>query len=307
MAQEMKVAERTIRRDLDLFRGVGIPGEGSSGDHGCKTWRLAGERCHLPLTFTYDEAAALYLGRRLLEPLAGTPFWSAAHSAWRKIRASLGETAVGYLDRFDRLFHCTTFGQGDYSNKSGLLDDLMLAIEEHQAVHITYQSQRATEPVTRDVYPLALVRHKNALYLLAFAPEHDAIRTYKVDRIEAVEVSSFIFQKYRDFDVAAYLAKSFGIYDGDGDVEVVVKFLPPAARFASEAKWHASQDLTKQRDGSLILRLRLSSTVEFKSWVLSFGANAVVLEPEELRAEIAAELERLLKVYGGMPVKTRRE
>jgi hypothetical protein len=40
----------------------------------------------------------------------------------------------------------------------------------------------------------------------------------------------------------------------------------------------------------VILRLRLSSTVEIKSRVLSYGASAVVLEPEGLRAEIAEEL-----------------
>ena len=79
------------------------------------------------------------------------------------------------------------------------------------------------------------------------------------------------------------------------DVTVVVKFLPAAARYVQESTWHQSQVLTRQRDGSLLARFRLSSTVEIKSWVLSFGANAVVLEPEALRAEIAAELEQLIK------------
>ena len=76
--------------------------------------------------------------------------------------------------------------------------------------------------------------------------------------------------------------------------------LPPAARYVSESKWHPSQVETHHRDGGLTVRFRLSNTVELKSWVLSFGANALVLEPEELRAEIAAELERLLKVYSSV-------
>jgi predicted DNA-binding transcriptional regulator YafY len=104
-----------------------------------------------------------------------------------------------------------------------------------------------------------------------------------------------VFQPYRDFDAAAHLAASFGIYDGDGDVTVVVRFLPAVARYVEEARWHKSQVLTPQRDGSLLARFRLSSTVEIKSWLLSFGANALVLEPAELRAAIAAELEHLLE------------
>jgi predicted DNA-binding transcriptional regulator YafY len=200
MAREMNVGQKTIRRDLDLFRQVGLPLEPTRGERGCKTWRIPGERGYPALTLTYDEAAALYLGRQLLEPLAGTPFWSAAHGAWRKIRAMLGETASGYIDRFAKMFHCTTFGQVDYSGKAQVLDDLTEAIEDHKVVHLTYRSQQATEQATRDVYPLGWVRHRDALYLIAGGPDHGRPRTYKLDRIEALEVSAFVHQCYRDFD-----------------------------------------------------------------------------------------------------------
>ncbi len=168
-----------------------------------------------------------------------------------KIRSTLNKQAIEYLDRFPKLFHCTTSGFSDYSNKAEIIDSLAFAAEEHKAVHITYQSQQATEPATRDVYPYCLVRHKGALYLDAFAPEHDKIRRYKIDRIESVEVSNFTFTPPRDFDITTHLAGSFGIYDGDGDVTVVVKFAPVVARYVRESTRHHSQVLTTQRDGSL--------------------------------------------------------
>jgi predicted DNA-binding transcriptional regulator YafY len=87
-------------------------------------------------------------------------------------------------------------------------------------------------------------------------------------------------------------------------VTVVVKFLPAVARYVQESKWHDSQALTKERDGSVLARFQLSSTVEIKSWVLGFGANAIVIEPEELRLAIALELEQLIKVYQGHSMKT---
>jgi predicted DNA-binding transcriptional regulator YafY len=175
----------------------------------------------------------LYLGRQLLESMAGTPFWSAAHGAWRKIRSTLGETASDYLERFAQMFYCTEGGHRDYSSKAAILESLTIAIEDYKATHIAYRSDRATEPATRDVYPLRLVRnHTGALYLVAAAPEDDAIKTYKVDRIEAAEVGEFVFQRYRDFDVSAFLAGSLGIYDGDGDIAVAIRFLPASARHA---------------------------------------------------------------------------
>ena len=102
LAREMDVGEKTIRRNLDLFGRVGMPLEATSGERGCKTWRIAGERGQPPLTFHFEEAAALYIGRQFLEPLAGTPFWSSAHSAWRQVEAMLGETARAYIGPDER-------------------------------------------------------------------------------------------------------------------------------------------------------------------------------------------------------------
>ena len=301
MAREMNVGDRTIRRDLELFQAAGFRLEAKSGDRGCKTWRMGDDQGHLPLTFTFEEAAALFMGRQFLEPLAGTPFWSAAQRAWGKVRASLGKNVSDYLDRFGRLFHCTSFGHGDYSHKARILEDLTFAIEEYRAVHLTYRSQQATEPATRDVYPLGWVRHRDALYLIAANPGQERPRTYKLDRIEAAEVSSIVHQLHRDFDIEAFLSGSFGIYDGEGDITVAVRFLPDAARYVSERRRHKSQEESRHRDGSLTVRFRLSNTVEIKSWVLGFGASAIVLEPESLRVEIAMELKQMAKAYGGMP------
>ncbi len=301
MAREMKVADKTIRRDLMLFQRLGFPLEETNGERGRKTWRIGAGVNAPPLQFTFDEAVVLYLFRPFLEPLAGTQLWEAAHNALRKIRATLDERAIAYLEKFPQLFHCTTFELGDYSSKAGIIDELHFAIEERKAVHIAYQSLQATEPATREVYPYSLARYRGWLYLVAFDPAHDRIRHYKVDRIETIEVSSFTFQRPADFDVAKHFAGSFGIFEGDRDVTVVVKIMPPASRRVIESKRLPGLVLTNQGDGSVLARFRFSSTGEIKEWILGFGASAVVLEPEDLRAEICQELEQLLNVYQGAP------
>ncbi len=91
MAADAAVGTKTIRRDLDLFRDLGLPLEETTGAFGRKTWVMKSPCDQPPLSFRFDEALALYLSRRLLEPLAGTLFWDATQSAFRKIRASLGE------------------------------------------------------------------------------------------------------------------------------------------------------------------------------------------------------------------------
>jgi predicted DNA-binding transcriptional regulator YafY len=93
MAADAGVGLQTIRRDLDLFRDLGFPLEEMTGEFGRKTWVMKTPCDQPPLSFRFDEALALYLSRRFLEPLAGTLFWEAAQSAFRKIRATLGEPA----------------------------------------------------------------------------------------------------------------------------------------------------------------------------------------------------------------------
>ncbi len=303
LMQELQVTDKTVRRDLDFLREQGFPIEERTEDFGRKYWKLRSDWGQKLLQFDFQEAAALYLGRQLLESMAGTPFWSAANSAWRKIRSTLGDSVSKYLDRFPSVFHCTPAGHRDYAGKADLLDTLTTAIEDYRAVHITYQSGQSTEPATRDVYPLRIIRKDTgALYLVAFAPRDDGIKTYKIDRMDGVEISSFVFQIHRNFDVDAFLAGSLGIYDGDDDLAVVIRFHPAAARHARESRWHRTEVFESQRDGSLVLRLRLSSTVEIRSRVLAYGAAATVLEPESLRAEIVDELRRMLHSYSAPPV-----
>src|SRR5690606_25883363 len=174
------------------------------------------------LRFPLDEALALYMGRCFLEPLAGTLLWEATQNAFKKIRACLSPQALAYAEKMIGNMYQTSVGFSDYSKKAELIDDLMRGIEDRRSVLIGYQSLQATEPVTHDVYPYALAYHRGSLYLIAFAPEHEEIRHYKVDRIDDAEVTLFPFQRPEDFDVSKHLAASFGIYQGKKRVTVRV-------------------------------------------------------------------------------------
>jgi len=297
MAQEMGVSDKTIRRDLETFQRVGFPLKDSVGDHGRKKWRIEPVKNQPGAFFAFDEAIALYLGRHFLEPLAGTLFWAAAQRAFKKIRASLGSEALKYVERFTGMFHQTMVGVGDYTKKAELIDELMQGIEDRRAVFITYQSLRATEPVTYDIYPYGLAYHRGHLYLIGWAPDHEEIRHWKVDRIEEVKVEEIRFQRPEAFDLQQHFAKSFGVFHGDADVHVKVRFSPTVARYVEESTWHASQELTGQKDGSVIAEFNLNNTQEIKRWILSFGRNAQVLEPEQLRNEMSEEIQLLSVQY----------
>jgi predicted DNA-binding transcriptional regulator YafY len=114
-------------------------------------------------------------------------------------------------------------------------------------------------------------------------------------------VTKFPFNRPADFDLQEHLRGSFGVYHGEGHIDVKIRFTPTVARYVLESRWHESQQLTQQKDGSLLAEFHLSTTEEIKRWILSFGRHAEVLEPEELRGEIVDELRRSLEGYSAAP------
>jgi len=209
----------------------------------------------------------------------------------------LSPGALKYLEKFGAVFHQTLVGASDYSKKGELIDRLVMAMEERRITNITYQSLQATEPVSYSVYPLGMIHHHGSLYLAGWAPEHEELRHWKVDRIESLEVTGLQFQQPEGFDIKKHLAKSFGIFHGEGDIHVKVRFSPTVARFVQEGRWHETQRLTRQPDGSLLAEFDLSTTEELKHWILSFGKEAEVLEPEGLRREMVSEAKSIRARY----------
>lgn len=298
LARTYEVNEKTIRRDLALLRGVGFPLEETLGQYGRKHWRLAAGRAPA-MELNWEEAMALHLARRFLEPLSSTQFGVAAERAFAKIRAGLGPRALQYLERMAGAIHLAGLAATDYAPKAALLDALTLAIEECRVALLTYQSERSTEPVTREVHPYAWVFHRNWPYLVAYATEHKEVRLYKANRMHDAQVTDLRFPRPGQFDVAEYFAGSFGVFrGGNGALQTIcVRFTAAVAQYVAEKQWHPSQQLERQPDGSLLATFRLSATQEFERWVLSFGKQAQILEPKALREAVADELRQMVEGY----------
>lgn len=301
MAAETGCSQKTIRRDLDTLRQVGFVLTCTESDRGRKHWRLADPSGHSALSFDFLEAFSLYLGRQFLEPLAGTHFWDSARSAFRKIRASLGEQAIQYLEDAAAVFLQTGVAPRDYSRHNQIVDALLIGREDSRAVRVTYHSLQSTEPTTYTLHPYGFIYHRGALYLVAYAPHHKHVRHYRIDRMRAAELTDRRFRPPTDFDLKTHLQAAFGVFRGHGPLQTIrIRFLPPVTRYVQEARWHPSQQLTHEPDGTLIAEFELDDTQEIKRWVLSFGENAIVEQPESLVEEVRREVGRLAAAYDAL-------
>jgi len=110
-------------------------------------------------------------------------------SVLRKIKGAIGENAVRYIEKLNAGLHATAVGASDYSERGEMIDNLMVAIEDHKVTLIVYQSMQSTEAVELEVYPLGMVFHKGSLYLIAWSSRRAEVRNFKLDRIEDVDVT----------------------------------------------------------------------------------------------------------------------
>jgi predicted DNA-binding transcriptional regulator YafY len=81
-------------------------------------------------------------------------------------------------------------------------------------------------------------------------------------------------------------------------VKVRIRFSSEVAGYIKEKIWHDTQKIISQKDGSVIFEAEVAGTDEIKFWVMSWGSNALVVEPQALRDEIRAEVETMLEEYG---------
>jgi len=105
------------------------------------------------------------------------------------------------------------------------------------------------------------------------------------------------FPDTHGFDIDDYLRRSFGGFSDESVYDVAIRFDAAQACWVNGRCWHHTQEIEKQPDGSVILRMHVSGLLGVKRWVMRYGRYAEVLAPEELRRMVCEEIEGMRGVY----------
>jgi predicted DNA-binding transcriptional regulator YafY len=101
-----------------------------------------------------------------------------------------------------------------------------------------------------------------------------------LDRIVSVDLLERGFTR-QDFDLAAYAAQSFGVFQ-EPPMDVVLRFTPEAADDAEGWLFHPTQTKEREGDGALIVRFRAGGAREICWHVFTWGNSAEIIEPKGL-------------------------
>lgn len=163
-----------------------------------------------------------------------------------------------------------------------VVEDLRQAIKACRKVRIRYRNRRTRVAKDRLVHPYGFLHgHRNYLVAWHENPKANHMVLFALPHIEAVEILDDPFTRDPDIDLAAFAARSFGLFQEE-PFPVVWRFAPEAAADAAEFIFHPTQTMEREPDGSLIVRFTAGSDLEMAWHLYTWGDKVEVLEPARL-------------------------
>ncbi len=305
LADDLEVVKRTVYRDLDALMLAGFPvvsekRDGRTHYRFLETFRLG------DVPFTPDEVLALAFGEDLLRVLEGTVFHDSIRSALAKIRAGLGPELGEYLERLGDSFRVLPGPHKSYAHLRETIRTLNEAVIAEKSVKMRYRTGRTGSVSQRVLDPYRVWYRSGGLYVVGHDHKSGELRTFAVDRIREIESTGEPFRVADDFDFEAYIGSSFGVI-AEPATTVRIRFDKRWADYVAERTWHPSQEIAKRPGGRIELTMEVGGTADLRTWILSFGDGAEVLEPASLRREVAAELAKAAARYAKPTTRTARK
>ena len=220
-------------------------------------------------------------------------------------RATLGQVQAFLPEdedaNFSTLGETCSKGQIDYTPFEKQLQTITQCMHNKQVCQIEYRSSLRKEPQMIEIAPLRLQVYRDAMYVRAWMvsekgnPEaiFDTPTVYALQRIKDAWATR---RKTDHLPDVPDDTTGFGFIKGD-PFSVTVKFSPVVSTYVAERKWSADQQIVEHDDGSVTLTMSATSDREVIAWVLGFGKEATLLEPANLRDEIAQELTAMQAQY----------
>lgn len=205
LAQRLEMDVRTIRRYITHLQDAGIPVEGNIGRYG--GYRLRPGFKLPPLIFSEEEATSIMLGLLASSWLEIEQSSVAVESAMAKVSRVLPKQARKRLEAVSS--HLVLFPHHQQARPdASLLIDLSGAIHASQRIVIDYRSHQK-EHTRRKVEPYGITGWRGRWYMAGYCCLRQGYRTFRLDRIEHIEILEEIFERDEDFDYEAHVKKNY--------------------------------------------------------------------------------------------------
>ncbi len=295
LARELEVSVRTIHRDVEALGAAGVPVFAERGPHG--GIRLVdGYRTRLT-GMTSEEADALFLSG-LPGPAAELGLGTVVAAARLKVLAALPTELRGRASRLLERFHLDAAAWFRAGEDVPHLAAIAQTVWDGTRLELDYD--RGDHIVTRLLDPLGLVLKAGVWYLVA---SHDGqLRTYRISRVRDVSPLPDHASRPAGFNLAGYWADSIAAFERDTPrIEVTLRVRREASAWLDDvldaSPPATAVELPDEPGGWRRVRVTFDWPREVAGRLLALGGSVEVLEPPELRDEIAGLARDVLARY----------
>lgn len=273
LAKRFEVSQRTINRDIEDICRAGIPLVTTQGYGGGIS---IAEGFTLDRSLLTEEELQLILsGVKGLDSVSET---SHAQGLSEKLSAGAPD---------DILIDLASHYQAPLTQKIAVIRG---AIRDRRHISFRYYYEKGQS--RRTIEPYKLVFRWSAWYVWGWCLEREAFRLFKLNRLWELESGP-----------DAFVPRELPLQELDFDQYFSAGTIHLKALFTVSQKHRLVEeygvDCFREADGRLLLEREFASYQNMREWVLSFGDQAEVLEPEELREDLRRQAENLLKQYQG--------
>jgi predicted DNA-binding transcriptional regulator YafY len=288
LATRLEMDVRTVRRYINHLQDVGIPVEAEIGRHG--GYRLRPGFKLPPLMFTEEEATAVVLG------LLGTSWLEIGQSSIAVEGALAKVSRVLPMHARDRLnsisSHLFFFSpQQDARPDISLLMNLSEAISQRQRISLDYRSHN-DQLTHRTVEPYGIVGWDGHWYLVGYCCLRQGYRTFRLDRIQQVQLLEEFFEKDEDFDSRSYIMKQFDNKSARWNIEVEFQ----ATLFTAQQRIPSSYGTLTATPSGVLFQCQYDSIDSMARYLISLNLPFVIHQPPELRESLLRLAENITQI-----------
>jgi proteasome accessory factor C len=281
-AAHFQITEKQLVKDLELLFVCGTPGhfpddlieaEWESG----QVYLGNADQIARPLRLGVDEAVALLVGLRTLAAVPGLHDRDVIESVTATLSAAAGEATAAA--------ESLTIDLGGGAEEEAL-STIRAAQERRRRLRLRYLVPSRDEISERDVDPVRLVTMQGHWYLEGWCHRAEAMRLFRLDRLESVEILDTEATPPRDATATDLSEEAFAPSD---DTPRVTLLLEPHGRWVSE--YYPVESVTEHADGRMTVVLRTVDPWWIVRLTLRLGGAGRVIGPDEV-ADLVREQAR---------------
>jgi len=284
-------SESTVKRTLRDLKKLGAPIYCTDGLGYRYDKHIAFE---LPgVWFSPEELHALLAIQQLTAGLSGGLFDESMKLIQEKAESLLGE----HMPSPGELRRIRILAAGSRCKALPMFSMVTSAVLHRQRLQLSYHGRQRGERTEREVSPQRLVYYRGNWYLDCWCHKVGGLRSFAVERIEQARLLEKECKQLSDVELDKKLTKSFGIYSGVPTATAVLHFTEKAARWVADEEWFPDETGRLMDDGSFELRIPYADPTELVLEICRYGPDVEVIEPPELRLQVAQKLQTAVDQY----------